>query len=199
VAGGGAIDPGSGRGSSESLGFGGGRARAHRGGWRRRSRPGRIARAVAALSPFKRKQALVQVLDEPIEPLLERALPELQLLDPSGQPAQLFLQLGETHLEPGQAPRVLGLDQLDRACLVETGAHAVQGRDGSRNRSLRRRRGEPEKTGHARHQGPEPLRAHPSRDPGLRRQPVTATTVTARRFMAQARSSWPGSAGRSAP
>src|SRR5690606_12457432 len=82
-------------------------------------------RGRAAARPLEREQALVQILDQPVDARLERALAELQLLDPAGQLPQLFLDAREAHLEPGEPPRVFGLDQLDRTHRVELALQAL--------------------------------------------------------------------------
>ena len=63
----------------------------------RRQRLGRRRCRPHAL--LQRAQPLIEIADQLVEATLEVALAELQLLDPSGQPAQLLLELPEPHLE----------------------------------------------------------------------------------------------------
>ena len=169
------------------LGCGSGRALRRR---RRRApiRRGRVAGAVAARAALEREQTLVEVLHQLIEPLLERSLPELQLLDPPGQPPELFLELGKADLEAGEPPRILDLDQSGRTRPVELSVEAVCAGGEPRDHRIRLRRGEPQAAGRGDEQAAARPRSHGPCPPPPD-QPVVATTVTARRFRDQAVSS----------
>ena len=98
---------------------------------RRQGLPGRRAcpfRRWRRRPAFEGEQALIQVLDQLIDAPFQRALAELQLLDPSGQLPELLLDAREAHLEPGEPSRIVGLDQLQRARGIELAAQTVEPR-----------------------------------------------------------------------
>ena len=79
----------------------------------------------AAALAFEGEQALIQVLDQLIDATFQRPLAELQLLDPPSELPELLLDASETYLEPGEAPGIVGLNQVQRARGIELAAQTV--------------------------------------------------------------------------
>ena len=191
---------------SRVLGGGGIAAGSGRRGRRRGTRRARFRRrrhrraGGARRGPLHRPEARVQVADQLVEPVLEGALPVLQLLDPAGQAAELLLELAEADLELPEATGIghlRGRDPPQGGDLV-LDPRQLAGQTGQVG--LRRQRAPRQHAERAANRkaeaptGPAAGPRHPFPD-----QLIVLTTVTARRFSAHAPSSWPGLAGRSSP
>jgi hypothetical protein len=134
-----------------------------------------------AVPAFEREEPLVQILNELIDPPLECALAELQLLESSGQLPELLLDSREAHLEPGEPTWIIGLDQLHRSRGIESAVHPVDPHGKPRRSRVSLACGEPEKTGPRCKEMTVRCGVHGS-CPWASAYCVAATTVTARRF-----------------